>query len=123
LSAALEDPDPAELPQEVADAYAVLDREAALGAEDPSGDPGADREPFDPDRIMRDARDEVSFGRFALRSLLAHPRERYRSPGTDPDRRARHPPAADHRLGASSTSARNRATNRRAAGKASTAPP
>jgi hypothetical protein len=70
LSAALADPDPPELPQEVADAYAVLDREADLGADDP-GDPGADREPFDPDRIMRDAKTEVSFGRFELGSLLA----------------------------------------------------
>jgi hypothetical protein len=70
LSAALEDPDPDELPQEVADAYAVLDREADLGADDP-GDPGADREPFDPDRIMRDAKTEVSLGRFDIGSLLA----------------------------------------------------
>ena len=71
LSAALADPDPAVLPPEVAAAYAVLDREADLGSDDPSGDPAADREPFDADRIMRDARTEVSFGRFDLGSLLA----------------------------------------------------
>lgn len=71
LSAALVDPDPATLSPEVADAYGVLDREAELGDGEPGGDPGADREPFDPDRIMRDARDEVSFGRFDIGSVLA----------------------------------------------------
>ena len=71
LSAALDDPDPPVLPPEVADAYAVLDREAGLGAADPGGDPGADREPFDAGRIMRDARTEVSFGRFDIGSVLA----------------------------------------------------
>lgn len=71
LAAALDDPDPAVLPPEVADAYAVLDREAGLGAADPGGDPGADREPFDADHIMRDARTEVSFGRFDIGSVLA----------------------------------------------------
>jgi hypothetical protein len=45
LRTILADPDPAVLPPEVADAYAVLDYEA-------------DREPFDPDRIMRNARGE-----------------------------------------------------------------
>lgn len=71
MSAALADPDPATLPAEVADAYAVLDHEAGLGHGDPGGNPGADREPFDPERIMRDARDEVSFGGFSVGSLLA----------------------------------------------------
>jgi hypothetical protein len=70
LSAALTDPDPDELPPAVADAYAVLDREAGLGDDDP-GDPAADREPFDPDRIMQEAKTEVSFGRFDIGSLLA----------------------------------------------------
>ena len=71
LAAAVTDPDPDELPQEVVDAYAMLDREAGLGRDDPGGDPGADRESFDPDRIVRDAREEVSFGRFDLGGLLA----------------------------------------------------
>lgn len=71
VSAALADPDPATLPAEVACAYAVLDREAGLGHGDPGGNPGADREPFDPGRIMLDARDEVSFGGFSAGSLLA----------------------------------------------------
>jgi hypothetical protein len=71
LAAAITDPDPAALPPEVADAYAVLDREAGLGDDGPGADPGADRESFDPDRIMQDAKDEVSFGRFGIGSLLA----------------------------------------------------
>lgn len=71
VSAALADPDPAGLSEEVANAYAVLDREAELGHGAPGGDPSADREPFDPDRIMREARNEVSFGRFDVGSLLA----------------------------------------------------
>jgi hypothetical protein len=71
LAAAITDPDPAVLPPEVADAYAVLDREAGLGDDGPGADPGADRESFDPERIMHSARDEVSFGRFDIGSLLA----------------------------------------------------
>jgi hypothetical protein len=71
LSAALTDPDPVVVPVEVAEAYAVLDREAGLGDGGPGADPGADRESFDPDRIIRDARDEVSFGRFDIGGLLA----------------------------------------------------
>jgi hypothetical protein len=71
LAAALIDPDPVALPREVVDAYAVLDRESGLGSDEPGGDPAADREPFDPDRIVRNARSEVSFGRFDLGGVLA----------------------------------------------------
>jgi hypothetical protein len=71
LAAALDDPDPVALPPEVADAYAVLNREAGLGDSGPGSDPGADREAFDPGRIMHSARDEVSFGRFDIGSVLA----------------------------------------------------
>jgi len=41
LAAALDDPDPVALPPEVADAYAVLNREAGLGDSGPGSDPGA----------------------------------------------------------------------------------
>jgi hypothetical protein len=53
VTAALAGPAPAELPAEVREAYLVLDREMALGASGPAAAPGADREPFDPDRAYK----------------------------------------------------------------------
>jgi hypothetical protein len=63
LQAALEDSGAKELPAEVRDAYAVLDREAALSSDGEGGAPGADREPFDPQALFEAAEDDaVSFG-------------------------------------------------------------
>jgi hypothetical protein len=53
-----------ELPPDVQAAYVTLDREAGLGSAGVGAEPGADREPFDPQRHYEDARDEavLSFG-------------------------------------------------------------
>jgi hypothetical protein len=67
------------MPPEMADAYRILNTEANLGAEGPAGTPGEDREPFDPDRALRNARAAVaiasggapSFGGFGLPILLS----------------------------------------------------
>ena len=72
FAAAIEDVAPSTLPAEVIEAYQVLDREAALGSGDVAGDPGADREPFDPEATYQAANDEsVSFGGFGLGAVLA----------------------------------------------------
>jgi hypothetical protein len=44
------------LPPEVSAAYRTLNEELGLGADGPAGNPGADREPFDPDRAFKNAR-------------------------------------------------------------------
>lgn len=65
---------PASLPPDVADAYRVLDRESGLSANGIGGDPGADREPFDPDAAYARALEEpVSFGGEGLRNALLSP--------------------------------------------------
>jgi hypothetical protein len=72
FSAAMEDMAPPSLPPEVKDAYEVLNREAGLGSEGEGAAPGADREPFDPEKIYQAAEDElVSFGNGSFGSLLA----------------------------------------------------
>jgi hypothetical protein len=72
LAAALDDIAPARLPLEVQSAYEVLDRESALGSQGEGAAPGADREPFDPERVYRQAEEEsVSFGGIGLGGLLA----------------------------------------------------
>ncbi len=72
FSAAMEDMAPPSLPPEVKDAYEVLNREAGLGSEGEGAAPGADREPFDPEKIYQAAEDEpVSFGSISFGSLLA----------------------------------------------------
>lgn len=64
FTAAAEDVAPSRLPPEVQAAYRVLDREAGL--------PGADREPFDPERSYQAAQqDPVSFGIFGMGGILS----------------------------------------------------
>ena len=57
-------PSPPELPEDVRAAYAILNREADLGSDGPGADPGADREPFDPEARYQLAQEEapLSFG-------------------------------------------------------------
>lgn len=76
IGRAIDDVAPDELPREVADACAALDRESGLGAAGEGAEPGADREPFDPDRIYRAIQEEeaVSFGNVGFGGLLALPR-------------------------------------------------
>ena len=60
---ALKDIAPARLSLEVGEAYEVLNREAALRSEGEGAAPGADREPFDPQRVFQATEAEpVSFG-------------------------------------------------------------
>jgi hypothetical protein len=68
------------MPAEMAEAYRVLNEEADLGSEGPAGDPGEDREPFDPDRAFRNARASAAkltpggspaFGGLSLSGLLS----------------------------------------------------
>jgi hypothetical protein len=63
---------PAELPEQVRQAYRVLDRESALGSLGVGGSPSDDREPFDPDAAYRNAMNQsVSFAGTALTGLLS----------------------------------------------------
>jgi hypothetical protein len=64
FAAALRDPSPARLPQEVRDAYDLLQQEAGLFGEGTGGPPGADGEPFDAEQRYLAARQSavVSFG-------------------------------------------------------------
>lgn len=73
FAAAALDTAPPELAPEVADAYRVLNREAGLGEGGPAGDPGSDREPFDPNAAYQIALEEseVSFGTFGLGPVLS----------------------------------------------------
>lgn len=76
FKAALEDNEPVKLPEEVAEAYKVLDREARLGNDGEGAIPGSDREPFAPEQAYQNARssaeeDVVSFGGFGVSGLLA----------------------------------------------------
>ena len=68
------------MPPEMAEAYRVLNEEADLGGEGPAGDPGEDREPFEPDRAFKNARASaakltprgaLAFGGFSLSGLLS----------------------------------------------------
>lgn len=71
ISAAIEDIAPENLSAEVREAYLALDREASLRSDGEGADPGADREPFDPDAIYRGAQQSVSFGGADLGGLIA----------------------------------------------------
>jgi hypothetical protein len=76
IERAIDDVAPDELPPEVTDACTVLDRESDLGAAGEGAEPGADREPFDPEQVYRAVQDEeaVSFGGMGFGGLLALPR-------------------------------------------------
>ncbi len=76
IERAIDDVAPDDLPREVADACAVLDRESGLGSAGEGAEPGADREPFDPERVYRAVQEEeaVSFGGIGFGGLLALPR-------------------------------------------------
>lgn len=71
MEAALNDIAPDELPPEVRAAYVTLNAEAGLSAGSEDADPGADREPFDPDRAYEAELEGVSFGWPSLGGLLA----------------------------------------------------
>lgn len=65
---------PVSLPADVAAAYRLLDQEAGLGANGIEGDPGADRESFDPDAAYARALEEpISFGGGGLGNALLSP--------------------------------------------------
>lgn len=71
FTAATNDIAPQHLSLEVRTAYDVLNAEAGLGSDGPGAGPGADREPFDPDRAYRLARAEpVSFGESGFAGIL-----------------------------------------------------
>jgi hypothetical protein len=70
FAAAEEDVAPPTLPPEVRAAYEVLDHEADLGSAGAA--PGADREPFDPERYYQAAQEgPVSFGGFGIGGILS----------------------------------------------------
>src|SRR5207249_423737 len=62
LEAALDNIAPPTLSSDVHDAYIVLNREAGLDSANEGAAPGADREPFDPERSYQNDRADVSFG-------------------------------------------------------------
>ena len=62
ITAALTDIAPDTMPAEVSAAYTALNREAGLASGGPAAGPGADREPFDPERVYAAAQDSTSFG-------------------------------------------------------------
>ena len=76
IQRAIDDVAPDELPREVADACTTLDRESGMGSAGEGAQPGADREPFDPERVYRAVQEEeaVSFGCIGFGGLLALPR-------------------------------------------------
>jgi hypothetical protein len=76
IERAIDDVAPDELPREVADACTTLDRESGMGSAGEGAQPGADREPFDPERVYRAVQEEeaVSFGSIGFGGLLALPR-------------------------------------------------
>ena len=76
INRAIDDIAPDQLPPEVADACAVLDRESGLGSGGEGSEPGSDRETFDPESVYAAVQEEegVSFGDFGLGGLLALPR-------------------------------------------------
>jgi hypothetical protein len=79
LGAANAGPGTTSMPSEMADAYRTLNAEAGLGGRGPAGNPGDDREPFDPDRALKNARAAAmmtpgagpAFGGFGLPILLS----------------------------------------------------
>ena len=72
FEAAMDDVAPTRMPPEVRVAYEVLDRESAMGSAGEGAAPGDDREPFDPERVYREAEDAaISFGSLDVGGLLA----------------------------------------------------
>ena len=53
MTAALDDPNPPTLPDDVKSAYDVLNRETGMGESGPGAAPGHDRDSFNPDRVTR----------------------------------------------------------------------
>lgn len=69
---ALDDTEPATLPEAARKAYAVLNAEAGLGGAGVAGAPGADREPFNAEAAYQNAKaDPASFGGSFLSGLLS----------------------------------------------------
>lgn len=60
FSAATQNLNPPQLPQQVRDAYEVLNQETALGSEGEGAAPGDDREAFDAEMIFESAEEEAS---------------------------------------------------------------
>ena len=71
VESALDNMAPDELPPEVRAAFVTLNEEAGLGSGGEDADPGADREPFNPDRVYEAELEGVSFGWPSLGGLLA----------------------------------------------------
>ena len=71
IESALNDMAPDSLPPEVRAAFLTLNAEAGLGSGGEDADPGADREPFNPDRVYEAELEGVSFGWPSLGGLLA----------------------------------------------------
>jgi hypothetical protein len=74
VNAALEDIAPAQMPEEVKQAYLVLDREAGMANDGETAAPGDDRAGFDPEEAYQVAREEeaINFGGgFELGGLLS----------------------------------------------------
>lgn len=72
FACALEDAEPATLPEAARKAYAVLNAEAGLGGAGVAGAPGADREPFNAEAAYQNTRvDPASFSGSFLSGLLS----------------------------------------------------
>jgi hypothetical protein len=74
FDAAMTDISPDAMPDDVAEAYEVLDSETGLGAEGEGAEPGTDRSAFDASaayRAVQDEEDVIAFGRPALGGILA----------------------------------------------------
>jgi hypothetical protein len=72
FESAMENITPAQLSSEVREAYLVLDRESQLGAEQEGAAPGADREPFDPERAYQsEGAEAADFGTISLDGILS----------------------------------------------------
>jgi hypothetical protein len=72
FEAAMDNIAPARLSPEVREAYLLLDRESGLRSEQEGAAPGADREPFDPERAYQDEMTEAAdFGQISLAGVLS----------------------------------------------------
>lgn len=71
FEAALDNIAPPTLAKEVRDAYLILDKEAALSCAGEGAAPGADREPFDPERAYQNERADISFGGASGEGILS----------------------------------------------------
>lgn len=70
IASAMQDTAPDQLPPEVREAYLVVDANSSLESKGEGTDPGADRDPFDPEKVYEAAQDQLSFGGFSLGGLL-----------------------------------------------------